>query len=382
VKVAVYDLYWSTYGGGEQVDGSIAQVLAADHDVTLFGPTPVDHERFSSRLGIDISACGFQKVTNDDEAGEASAEFDLFVNGTYLSKAASRAQRAWYYVHFPATTAAVPSTSRNKLFMGLVKAMGNPDRLPEGLREWQAAFDRRIVRTHHLETYDHFLSNSTFTASWVERLWGVPSSVVYPPVRPTIRPADKRPIILSLGRFFDPSHGHCKKQLELVEAFRRLHQSGAAPGWELVLVGGANAADRDYVLQVRRAAAGLPVRVVPNAAGSLVEEMLGSASVFWHAGGFGEDVEAHPERFEHFGIALVEAMAAGAAPVVFGAAGPGEIVRHGVDGLHWSTLDELVRHTAQLVAEPARRQALSSAALLRAADFSAEVFAQRIRALV
>ncbi len=49
LRVAVYDLYWSTLGGGEQVDGSIAQVLAADHDVTLLGPHPAD-------VGRDVSA--------------------------------------------------------------------------------------------------------------------------------------------------------------------------------------------------------------------------------------------------------------------------------------------------------------------------------------
>ncbi|MET0143582.1 MAG: hypothetical protein ABW328_02170 [Ilumatobacteraceae bacterium] len=45
LRVGVYDLYWSTLGGGEQVDGTIASVLAEDHEVTLLGPEPVDAER-------------------------------------------------------------------------------------------------------------------------------------------------------------------------------------------------------------------------------------------------------------------------------------------------------------------------------------------------
>jgi glycosyltransferase involved in cell wall biosynthesis len=382
VKVAVYDLYWSTFGGGEQVDGTIAQVLSGDHDVTLLGPGPVDVERFKARLGIDLSGCAYRKVTDDIEAGEASADFDLFINGTYLSKAVNQATHGWYYVHFPGLATGKSAQRRNKLYMGAVKALAAPARYVEGVREWQAAFDRRIERFHFLPTYQHFLANSSFTASWVERLWGVPSTVLYPPVRPTIKPGDKSNTILSLGRFFDPSHGHCKKQLDLVEAFRRLHESGAAPGWELALVGGANASDREYVLQVRRAAQGLPIRIALNAPGPLVESLLAESSIFWHAGGYGEDPEVHPERFEHFGIALVEAMSAGAVPVVYGAAGPAEIVRNGVDGWHWNQLDQAVTQTAALIADPSARSTMANSAVTRAADFSAAVFADGVRSLI
>ena len=71
-------------------------------------------------------------------------------------------------------------------------------------------------------------------------------------------------------------------------------------------------------------------------------------------------------------------MAAGAVPVVFGAAGPAEIVHDGVDGLHWSTLDQLADETVELAADDERRRQLAEAAVRRAADFSADVFANRL----
>lgn len=383
MRVAVYDLYWSTLGGGEQVDGTIAQVLAeAGHEVTLLGPTEPDVERTRQRLGVDLSACRYHRVTDDLEASAASADYDLFVNGTYLSRAINRAPIGWYYVHFPDLPMTRAQELRNKAFMGVVKAFGRPERLPEGLREWQAIFDRRIVRRPHLGSYQRYLANSQFTAGWVTRIWGVPSEVLYPPVRPTIAPGEKRSLILSVGRFFDPVHGHCKKQLELAEAFGELHRSGRVDGWELALVGGASAADRDYVLAVRRAALGLPITVLPNAPGREVERLFAEAALFWHAGGFGEDPERHPDRFEHFGIALVEAMAAGAVPVVFGAAGPAEIVRDGVDGVQWQSPDRLVEATVELIADRQRREAMSASAIARAQDFSASAFAARLTALV
>jgi glycosyltransferase involved in cell wall biosynthesis len=378
LRVGVYDLYWSTLGGGEQVDGSIAQVLARDHDVTLLGPHHPDVDATMRRLGVDLSACGHTRVVDDTEASEASGDFDVFVNGTYLSKAINQAPVGYYYVHFPGEVPTRSDQLRSRLGVAGVKALSLAPRLPQRLTEVQAAFDRRVVRVEFVPTYTRYLSNSRFTASWVERLWGRPSDVLYPPVRPSVQPGDKQALILVLGRFFDPSFGHSKKQHELLATFRDLHRSGRLDGWRMAIVGGCDAANRDYALAVKRAARGLPVEVHVNAPGAVVERLLGEASLYWHGAGLGEDAERHPERFEHFGISVVEAMAAGAVPLVFGAAGPAEIVQDGANGLHWNTLDELAVLTVELASDEARRNELAAAAERRAADFSAGAFAERL----
>ena len=378
LRVGVYDLYWTTLGGGEQVDGSIAQVLARDHDVTLLGPHEPDVDATMRRLGVDLSGCGHARVVDDAEASEASSDFDVFVNGTYLSKAINHARVGYYYVHFPGEVPTRSDHLRSRLGVAGVKALSLAPRLPHRLTEVQAAFDRRVTRVEFVPTYTRYLSNSRFTASWVERLWGRPSDVLYPPVRPSVRPGDKAPLILVLGRFFDPSFGHSKKQHELLATFRDLYRSGRLTGWRLAIVGGCDARNRDYALEVKRAARGLPVEVHVNAPGAVVERLLGEASLYWHGAGLGEDAERHPERFEHFGISVVEAMAAGAVPLVFGAAGPGEIVQDGENGLHWDTLDELARQTVELATDDKRRGELASAAVRRADDFSASSFAERL----
>ena len=109
-RVAVYNLYWSTYGGGEQVAGAIAQALADDHEVVLLGPEPIDIEATIARLGVDLTGCGYQRVVDDVTASAASADFDLFINTTYRSSAQNRAPAGLYYVHFPEP----PSTSRQR----------------------------------------------------------------------------------------------------------------------------------------------------------------------------------------------------------------------------------------------------------------------------
>jgi glycosyltransferase involved in cell wall biosynthesis len=382
LKIGVYDLYWSTLGGGEQVDGSIAQVLAADHDVTLLGPRPVDVDATRKRLGVDLAGCGYRRVDDDAEASAASPDFDLFVNGTYLSKAVNRAPLGYYYVHFPGEIRTRLDDLRSRAGVVGVKVLSLPPRLPQRLTEVRAAFDRRVERVEFVPTYTRYLANSEFTADWVERLWGAPADVLYPPVRPSVVPGDKQPLILVLGRFFDPSFGHSKKQHELLATFAELHRSGRLAGWRMAIVGGCDAANREYALQVRRDAIGLPVDVHVNAPGHLVERLLGDASLYWHGAGLGEDPARHPERFEHFGISVVEAMAAGAVPLVFGAAGPAEIVRNGVDGVQWTTLDQLATATVELAGDETRRSALSTAAVERAADFSAAAFRHRLTELV
>jgi glycosyltransferase involved in cell wall biosynthesis len=241
-----------------------------------------------------------------------------------------------------------------------------------------AGLEKRALRRAWARSYTTFLANSSFTAGWVTRLWNVPAKILYPPVQAEVLPGRKTHTIASIGRFFDPKYGHCKNQLDLLHAFIELERQGA-DGWRLELVGGADASSREYALAVRRQARGHAVGVHFNAPRSMVRETLAAASIFWHGGGFGEDPETHPERFEHFGIAVVEAMAAGAVPIVFGAAGPAEIVRHGVDGFHWHTPAELVRLTRDLIADPGALATMSTSAQQRARDFSIEAFRTGLR---
>nr|WP_249419966.1 glycosyltransferase family 4 protein [Rhabdothermincola salaria] len=235
--------------------------------------------------------------------------------------------------------------------------------------------------TTWLDSYDRIVANSPFTQRWIERWWGRTSTVLEPPVR-LREPAAKDPIILSVGRFFAPGRGHAKKQREMVDAFARLVRTGLAPGWELHLVGGCDPHDHAYLDEVRAAAEGLAVTIHIDASGAELDALYRRASVYWHATGLGEDVDADPVRAEHFGITTVEAMSAGAVPVVMAAGGQPDIVRDGHDGFVFRDLDGLVAVTAQLVGDPDLRREMSRAAIARAQEFGFERFAERVQALV
>jgi glycosyltransferase involved in cell wall biosynthesis len=231
-----------------------------------------------------------------------------------------------------------------------------------------------------LESYQVVAANSAYTAQWVEELWDRPATVLAPPVRLRDRGA-KQSIILAVGRFFPNVSGHSKKQLELVDAFRLACERGLR-GWELHLVGGCSDAERGYVETVRKAAVDLPVRFHVNARGGDLVALFAEASIFWHAAGLGEDLRTHPDRFEHFGISVVEAMSAGVVPVVFAHGGPAAIVGEAGCGELFTTTEELAMRTLELVDDPTRLARMSVAAAARAEDFAFDRFAERLETVV
>lgn len=230
-----------------------------------------------------------------------------------------------------------------------------------------------------LDSYDRIVANSGYGAQWVKRLWNRRCEVLVPAVTPRMS-GEKRPIILSVGRFFAPERGHSKKQLEMVEAFARL--SPEYPDWELHLVGGCAEQDQPYLDSVRRAAEGLPVVVHVGASGEELDGLYAQASIYWHATGLGEDLDADPERAEHFGITTVEAMSAGAVPIVMRAGGQLEIVREGIDGFFFSGVDGLLTRTRQVIEDRALRERLRTSSVERAVVFGPEAFERRLRAMV
>lgn len=230
-------------------------------------------------------------------------------------------------------------------------------------------------------TYDCVVSNSHFTSGFVEEWMGIENSpVLYPPVKLREPGLDKRPVIASVGRFFSREEGHCKNQLELVRSFGRLLER-TGQGWQLDLVGGVDADSRGYYESVQQAAATLPVRLHVDADGATRDRILSEASIFWHAAGYGSDPQTSPERMEHFGISTVEAMSAGAVPVVFGGGGQNEIVTDGA-GYRFSDLEELIDRTVHLIEHPEVRAEMSASAVERAREFGFDRFSSRLLDLV
>ncbi|HVU71568.1 MAG TPA: glycosyltransferase [Mycobacteriales bacterium] len=237
-----------------------------------------------------------------------------------------------------------------------------------------------------LAGYQAVMANSEYTRGWIRRLWDVDSDVLYPPIATDpltpVPDGDRELAVLSVGRFFAPGLGHAKRQLEMVETFGALVRAGRLPGWKMYVVGGMEPSQIPYVAKVKAAAEDLPVEILTNAPRPRVEQLLSSCAVFWSATGYGEDISKRPWVAEHFGMTTVEAMAGGCVPVVIDCAGQTEIVRDGVDGYRWQTLEQMGERTVALAGDPAARARLAASARARAAAYDEDAFRARWRAIV
>ena len=87
---------------------------------------------------------------------------------------------------------------------------------------------------------------------------------------------------------------------------------------------------------------------------------------------------------EHFGIALVEAMAAGCVCFAYARGGHLEIIEHGVSGFLWKTERELSRLLTALSdeAQTVPRSAVSARARERAREFAPKFAELQVRSVI
>ena len=232
-----------------------------------------------------------------------------------------------------------------------------------------------------LKSYDEILSISQYSSSWIDKLWKRKSTILFPPVDvQNFYQSPKEKIILSAGRFF-PQH-HNKKQLELAQTFIELFNENKdlMEGYSLYLLGGLEnkKAHLDYVEKIREISKGYPIYLKTNISWDELRSIFAKASIFWHASGMGEDEEKHPEKFEHFGITTVEAMAAGCVCVVIGKGGQEEIIKDGINGFTFDTFAKLKEKTLEIAADPEMTRIIRSNAKKDSEKFSNKVFEESI----
>jgi glycosyltransferase involved in cell wall biosynthesis len=298
-----------------------------------------------------------------------SEPYDLFINFAHGLPPFCHAAKGVLVVLFP-------------FFRPLDIGVASSSHVAEGslLRQYLRRSYHRWEWKRRMSSYQLALATSQFTRLWTGRWWDIDCRVVYPPVETGSRRVNKKNIILSVGRF--STQWHRKKQAEMAGAFRQLHTS--LPTWEYLCVGGLSdlQPDRDFFAAVQGLAAGYRVRALPNIQTAELKRMYEQAKIFWHATGYGEDDQAHPDLAEHFGIVTGEAMTAGCVPVVINKGAQPEIVQHGVNGLLWNTLEELRDYTLMLAGDEQLLARMSEAARLRANRFSRENFVKQLLVLI
>src|SRR3989344_364516 len=357
MKIAVYSSYLDTFGGGERYIATIAGTLSFDHHVDLL------LDKHLTKIGSDYLKSNLSQRFNlnldkvniivDSPIGKDSS---FFSRALFLKK---------YDFLFYLTDGSIfyPTAGKNILHI-------------QSPIEGQPA--QSVWGKIKLKKWDLIIYNSKFTKNHSLKNWPLFSKVIYPPVdTESIKPLQKKKYILSVGRFF--GYLKDKKHEILIKVFEKLKQNKKSLGWSLHLAGSAQEGDENYLKSLKKMAKDLPVNFYPNLSFDQLAKLYGFSSIYWHAAGYGEE---NPTKMEHFGIAVVEAMAGGSVPVVINKGGLVEIVDDKVNGFLWDNLNDLEDKTLQLVQERNLLMNMSKEAVKKAAFFSKKNFEKNIKKII
>lgn len=351
MRIGIHDPYLNTLGGGERYILTAAECLAGNNQVELFWDDTSTLSRAQERFNLNLKGVTaveniFAPKYSTISRMEKSKEYDVIIAMSDGSIPLLLAKKNILIFQHPVNWV------NGKSFTNKIK----------------------FSKVHAVLCY------SNFVKAFLDKTFPKTAQILYPPVEAiTYGEAEKKNMILTVGRFTKAMNA--KKQNVLIDSFKQLCQGGLR-NWELVLAGSYLNEDQDFVTEMEKLAQGYPIRIAANAPYADLLMYYKQAKIYWHAAGFGENLAENPERAEHFGITTVEAMSAGAVPIVFNGGGQKEIVTEGVNGYVWNTLEELQQKTTQIMTDDAKRIGLAQAAVKRAEEFSVVNFCTALNELV
>lgn len=353
-KAIIYSPYWQTLGGGEVYALSFGLALTRFNYQVKLAIQPNQKEAIiqaGKRFNLDIS-----QLNLDASSSQSLSQLGLWHKLTYLQK---------FDLVFWVSDGSLPwlFARRHNLVHFQVPFTQMPNDLSTRIK----------IHNHQ------YICNSDFTANIIANQLGDKCRVLYPPVNLVSGNSTKENIILSVGRFSQKLNN--KRQDVLVDAFIKMHQAGITD-WRLVLVGGTDADSQPILDKLTAQSQGYPVEIKPDLDYQSLQELYLKSKLYWHAAGFGIDQEVNPELVEHFGISVVEAMSAGAVPLVVSNGGPSQIVEADKTGFHYHNIDQLVNKSMLLISDQHHLNRLAANSRKRAQDFSQEKFELQVKAII
>lgn len=312
-KAAIYNPYLDTLGGGERYTLSFAKVLAEQgYTVDFQWKEKSIKEKIQARFGIKLGEN--INFIDDIKRGE---NYDICF---WVSDGSIPTLRAISnFIHFQ-----VPFTGVN---------------------------GKTLLNRMKLFRVKKIICNSNFTKKVIDKEYGVNSLVIYPPVDVTsFKPRRKENVITYVGRFSNlvQNKGH----EIIIEVFKKLTKEKKFSDWKLILAGGDEVGSDNYLKHLKSLGKNSNIEFIVSPDFNELKDIYGKSKFFWSAAGFGVNEKSNPKGVEHFGISLIESMAAGCIPIVFKAGGYKEIIDSGVNGYLWENKKDLIKITKEIINTP------------------------------
>jgi glycosyltransferase involved in cell wall biosynthesis len=354
VRIGIFTPYLDSLSGGEKYMLTLAHCLSRSHNVTLFWD-PQDEAFIKKetlrKFNLNIENLSFTK--------------SIFTPKTSLLKRLQETKKYDYIIYLSDGSIPVVSCKLIIHFQFPVEWVKNS-----------------FLAKQKIKRVKKIICNSYFTKQFIDKKFSINSDVIYPPVTLYNSSIEKQNTILTVGRFGKNKSGSIfKKQDFLIDSFKKLVDKDLKK-WNLLIIISYNDKDKSDVEELKKLAKDYPITFLENVSNAQIEQAYKKAKIYWHASGFGEDLKKYPERAEHFGISTVEAMSAGCVPVVINAGGQTEIIESRKNGLVWSSQDELIDFTQEVINNQNLWKNLAKEAIKRAEDFSPDRFCKNIQNLI
>jgi glycosyltransferase involved in cell wall biosynthesis len=354
MKIGIYSPYLDTLTGGEKYIFTIAACLSKEHDVSIFWDDKEILQKAQLKFNLDL---GRVKTTDDIFKKGIGTLKRFFITRKY--------DRIIYL-----SDGSIPIVGSKKLLIHFQFPV-----------EWVDT--KGLFFKFKKKRVSKIFCNSYFTKKFIDRKFDIDSSVLYPPVDLGKEVNFKKQnLILTVGRWsLLPDGSDFKKINDLVEAFKKF-QKKRLKGWEFAIVTSVINSQEDSFSEFEKSVKSTHIKIYKNALYKEIVDLYRKARIYWHAAGFGEDLEKNPERAEHFGISTVEAMSFGAVPVVINAGGQKEIVKGGENGYLWENIDELIVKTHKVATDKNLQEELSKNATNSAKEFGVDRFCEELNHLI
>jgi glycosyltransferase involved in cell wall biosynthesis len=402
MKAVVAHHLWSRVGGGELVNAYVVKtLLEAGYETAIvstfgfnkksyeewFGIT-LDHSRIYALLPRMLPLFGIyqrlgfyiplKRAIKDEKPDLVFVDCELYKPIIKLRK--RMRFKILEYIHFPFHAlkfekGEVPREYKKAYEEYLSDAMKYHAKYKKGL--WKHYFNlwlklySLIARDNPFETADVVMVNSNYIGRLVKMLWKGDPVVLYPPVKVKdftyygIKFFDERDdSVVMIGRVSP------EKRIEYVINALALTDNKPV----LRIIGGFIPATLPYKRTLEKMAEekGVKIEFYLNIPRNEMVKIATSSKIF-----------VHSTIGEHFGIAVVEGMAAGCPVIVHKSGGPFEdIIEQGVYGLYYSSVEDLAEKISKLLNDRRAWEYYHVKSLQRSLQFSEELFSRNLLKII